>query len=104
MSFSDIDLYDFHEAFAAQTLSNIKALNSKNFLEKNNLHNKIGSIDLHKVNPLGGSIAYGHPFAATGIRLILQNLIQLKKTNKNLGIIASCAAGGLGAAMIVETD
>lgn len=104
MSFLDIDLFDFHEAFAAQTLSNIKALNSRNFLEKNNLYNKIGSIDLHKVNPLGGSIAYGHPFAATGIRLILQNLIQLKKTNKNLGIIASCAAGGFGCSILLEVN
>ncbi|MCU4675332.1 acetyl-CoA C-acyltransferase FadI [Catenovulum sp. 2E275] len=105
MKLADIDLIEMHEAFAAQTLANIKMFNSKKFAEeKLNRSEKIGEIDMDKFNVNGGSIAYGHPFAATGARLITQTLNELKRRGGGLGLTTACAAGGLGVAMLLEAE
>jgi len=105
MSLNDLTLIEMHEAFAAQTLANVKMFASKKFAEqKLGRSNAIGDIDMTKFNVQGGSLAYGHPFAATGTRLIVQTLNELKRRGGGVGLTTACAAGGLGAAMIVETE
>ena len=102
---SDLDLVDMHEAFAAQILSNTQAFESKEWAEKNlGRSEKIGDIDWDKFNVTGGSISIGHPFAATGARQITQTLRELKRRGGNLALCTACAAGGLGAAMILEAE
>nr|WP_129952283.1 acetyl-CoA C-acyltransferase FadI [Rahnella sp. RFA10(1/100)] len=99
----DLDLIDMHEAFAAQTLANIKMLASDEFArEKLGRSQAVGEIDWDKFNVLGGSLAYGHPFAATGARMITQTLHELRRRGGKYGLTTACAAGGLGAAMILE--
>lgn len=103
LTLQDLDLIDMHEAFAAQTLANIKMFASAQFArEKLGRDEAIGAIDLEKFNVLGGSLAYGHPFAATGARMIVQMLHELRRRGGKLGLTTACAAGGLGAAMILE--
>lgn len=105
MKLSDLTLIDMHEAFAAQTLCNVQAFASKQFArEKLGRSEAIGEIDMDKFNVLGGSIAYGHPFAATGARMITQMLRELHRRGGGTALTTACAAGGLGAAMIVETE
>ena len=105
LSIQDIDLFEIHEAFSAQILANIKALNCNKFAtEKLNQIEKIGELPIDKLNIQGGSIAYGHPFAATGARLITQLCYQLKKRGGGIGLAAACAAGGLGSAIIIKVD
>jgi len=102
---SDLDLVDMHEAFAAQILSNTQAFESKDWAEKNiGRSEKIGDIDWDKFNVTGGSISIGHPFAATGARQITQTLRELKRRDGNLALCTACAAGGLGAAMVLEAE
>ncbi len=102
---SDLTLVDMHEAFAAQTLCNVNAFASKQFAkEKLGRSQAIGEIDMERFNVLGGSLAYGHPFAATGARMITQTLRELKRRGGGLGLTTACAAGGLGAAMILEAE
>ncbi len=103
VTLSDIDVLDMHEAFAAQVLSNTQAFESKKFAEdKLGRSERIGEIDWTKFNPTGGSIAIGHPFAATGGRQITQTLRELKRRGKELGLVTACAAGAIGAAMVLE--
>ena len=103
LSLDDMDLVDMHEAFAAQVLSNVQAFESDAFArEKLGRKKKIGAIDLDKFNVTGGSIAIGHPFAATGARQIVQTLRELRRRGENLGLVTACAAGGIGAAMVLE--
>ncbi|RUO41438.1 acetyl-CoA C-acyltransferase FadI [Pseudidiomarina aestuarii] len=105
MKLSDLDLIDMHEAFAAQTLANVKMFASKKFAEdKLGRSEAIGEIDMDKFNVLGGSIAYGHPFAATGARMITQTLHELRRRGGGTALTTACAAGGLGAAMILESN
>jgi acetyl-CoA acyltransferase len=105
MELKDLDLIEMHEAFAAQALANMKMFGSDKFAQENLGRDKaIGDIDMDKFNVMGGSLAYGHPFAATGTRLIVQTLNELKRRGGGTGLTTACAAGGLGAAMIVETD
>ena len=102
---SDLDLIDMHEAFAAQILSNTQAFESKEWSEKHlGRSEKIGDIDWDKFNVTGGSISIGHPFAATGARQITQTLRELKRRGGNLALCTACAAGGLGAAMVLEAE
>ncbi len=102
---SDLDLVDMHEAFAAQILSNTQAFESKEWAEKHiGRSEKIGDIDWDKFNVTGGSISIGHPFAATGARQITQTLRELKRRDGNLALCTACAAGGLGAAMVLEAE
>ncbi|CAI3800511.1 acetyl-CoA C-acyltransferase FadI [Rheinheimera sp. MM224] len=105
LKLSDLTLIEMHEAFAAQALANMKMFGSKTFAEqKLGRSEAIGDIDMAKFNVIGGSLAYGHPFAATGTRLITQTLNELKRRGGGIGLTTACAAGGLGAAMIVETE
>ncbi|SIN76189.1 acetyl-CoA C-acyltransferase FadI [Salinivibrio sp. ES.052] len=105
ISLADLTLIDMHEAFAAQTLSNVKMFASDTFAREHlNRDRAIGDIDMDKFNVLGGSIAYGHPFAATGARMITQTLRELKRRGGGLALNTACAAGGLGAAMILEAE
>jgi acetyl-CoA acyltransferase len=103
ITWNDLDLFEIHEAFAAQVLSTFRAIESDSFAkEKLGLGSKIGTIDMSKTNPHGGSIPLGHPFGATGTRMVLQTVHGLRKMKKNLGLISICAAGGLGTVMVIE--
>lgn len=103
VSLSDMDLIDMHEAFAAQILSNTQAFESQTFAkEKLGLSQAIGEVDWDKFNVTGGSIAIGHPFAATGARQITQTLRELKRRGGELALCTACAAGGLGASIVLE--
>lgn len=103
ITWNDLDLYEIHEAFAGQVLATIRAVESKEWAkEKLGMDQAIGQFDLSKLNVNGGSIPLGHPFGATGGRLILQTLHELRNRKKNLGLISICAAGGLGTVMVVE--
>jgi acetyl-CoA acyltransferase len=100
---ADCTLIDIHEAFAAQTLANIKNWPSKQFCrDVLGLSEPIGEVPEEKLNVLGGSIAYGHPFAATGGRMIVQTLNELRRRGGGVALTTACAAGGLGAAMVLE--
>jgi len=102
---SDLDLVDMHEAFAAQILSNTQAFESAEWAQKHlGRSEKIGDIEWDKFNVNGGSISIGHPFAATGARQITQTLRELKRRGGNLALCTACAAGGIGAAMVLEAQ
>lgn len=104
VKWDEIDLIEMHEAFAGQVLATLKALGSPEWA-KEKLGQKdeaVGQVDMAKLNVNGGSIPLGHPFGATGVRLILQCFHELKIRQKKLGLISVCAAGGLGMAMIIE--
>ena len=105
LTLADLDLVDMHEAFAGQVLSNTQAFESDAFAkEKLGRASKIGKIDFAKFNVTGGSIAIGHPFAATGARQITQTLRELNRRKGGLALVTACAAGGIGAAMILESQ
>lgn len=102
---SDLDLVEMHEAFAAQLLSNLKALASPRFAAAElGRAAPVGEVDLERLNVNGGSLALGHPFGATGARLALQLLRELERRGGKLGLLSVCAAGGHGFAMVVERD
>lgn len=102
MKLKDLDLVEMHEAFAAQIASNLQAFASKEFAAKLGRKEPLGELDRKKLNPNGGSISLGHPFAATGARIVTQALLELKRRNQNTALITVCAAGGLGAAVVLE--
>ena len=100
---SDIDLFEINEAFAAQVIACLKALNSKKFAtEKLGLSDKVGDIDPKKLNINGGAIAYGHPVGMTGTRIIIHLLKNLERLGKNSAIASLCIGGGQGAATLLE--
>jgi acetyl-CoA acyltransferase len=100
---ADMDIVDMHEAFAAQILCNTQAFASKKFAEeKLGCSEAIGEIDDATFNVHGGSIALGHPFAATGARMVTTVLNELKRRGGQFGLATACAAGGLGAAVVLE--
>ncbi len=103
LKLKNMDLIDMHEAFAAQVLSNIQALESDTFAQqKLGRDKRVGKIDWDKLNVSGGSLALGHPFAATGARQISQTLRELRRRGGQFALCTACAAGGLGAAMVLE--
>jgi acetyl-CoA acyltransferase len=103
LTLQDMDLVDMHEAFAAQVLSNLQAFASKAFAEKElGRAAPLGEVDPARLNVNGGSIALGHPFGATGARMILQVARELDRTGKQHALLTVCAAGALGAAMVLE--
>jgi acetyl-CoA acyltransferase len=105
LSLQDVDLIEIHEAFAAQVLSNLKMFKDPEFFKtKLGRDDVLGEVDPKKLNVRGGSLAYGHPFAATGVRLITSLLRTLEHQGKNIGLATACAAGGMGAAMVVERN
>lgn len=100
---SDLSLVDMHEAFAAQVLSNLQAFASKRFAEEHlGRSEALGEVDMDTFNVSGGSIAIGHPFAATGARQLTQALRELRRRGGGLALCTACAAGGLGTAFVVE--
>jgi acetyl-CoA acyltransferase len=103
MQLSDIDYVDVHEAFAAQVLSVLKMLGSKAFArERLGRDEAVGDVDPERLNVHGGSIAIGHPFGATGARMVTTMANELVRTDKQTALLGICAAGGLGAAAILE--
>jgi acetyl-CoA acyltransferase len=105
LKLKDIDIVEIHEAFAAQVLSNVKCFDDAAFFEeKLNRSEKLGELDMDKVNIWGSSIPFGHPFAATGCRMITTALHALKEKDGTFGLATACAAGGLGSAMVVERN
>jgi acetyl-CoA acyltransferase len=103
MKLADASLVDFHEAFAAQVLSVTKALASKAFAEHRlGKSEAVGEINPEIFNVHGGSLAIGHPFGATGARIVTTLANELHRTNKETAVIGICAAGGIGAAAVME--
>jgi len=102
LTLKDIDLIDMHEAFAVQVASNIQALASRAFAEKLGRPGPVGEVDRSRLNVNGGSISLGHPFAATGARIIHQSLRELKRRNLSTALVTVCAQGGQGAAVVLE--
>ena len=100
---ADIDLLEMHEAFASQVLSNLQAWGSRKFAEEELCRSEaVGHPDIDRINVMGGSLAIGHPFGATGGRLTTTLLNEMKRRDVGLGLITVCAAGALGFAMVVE--
>jgi acetyl-CoA acyltransferase len=103
LSLDDIDLLDIHEAFAAQVLSVVHALESKDFARDYLGKDKpVGKVDREKLNVNGGSIALGHPFGATGARMIIGMARELNRRKVDRALLALCAAGGMGTALLME--
>ena len=105
LKLDDIGVIEMHEAFAAQVLSNIQWLGSKKIAqEKLGRSEPIGEIDPEKINRTGGSIALGHPFGATGARIVTTVCNELQRTGEQYGLVSVCAAGGQGSAMVLERE
>lgn len=103
LTLKDIDVFEIHEAFAGQVLAALKCLDSDTFAKENlGRSQKVGEIPMDKINTWGGSLSIGHPFGATGSRLVTCAANRLIHENKKFALIASCAAGALGHAMIIE--
>ncbi len=103
LALPDIDVFEFHEAFAGQILANLKCLASDDFArDKLGRSQKVGDIPLDKFNTLGGSLSLGHPFGATGARLVTTAANRLIREDGTFALIASCAAGATGNAIILE--
>jgi acetyl-CoA acyltransferase len=103
LQLSDMGRVEMHEAFAAQVLSNLQAFASAAFArEKLNRAGPLGEIDPTILNLYGGSIAIGHPFAATGARIVTTLANELVRSGKQFGLLTVCAAGALGHAMVLE--
>lgn len=103
LGFKDIDLFEIHEAFAAQVLCTLKAWQNRKYC-KDVLGREtvLGKIDPAKINLKGSSLAYGHPFAATGARILGVTAKLLNSENKKRALISVCTAGGMGVAALVE--
>jgi acetyl-CoA acyltransferase len=102
LTLKDIDLVEMHEAFASQVLSNLKGFESKWWAERAGFSQPVGEVDRAKLNVMGGSIAIGHPFGATGARITTTLLNELRRRGGQFGLMTVCAAGGMGFAMVVE--
>jgi acetyl-CoA acyltransferase len=102
LSLADIDLVEMHEAFAAQVLSNLKGLESRAWAERAGFSEPVGTVDRARLNVMGGSIALGHPFGATGARITTTLCHELIRRGGQFGLMTVCAAGGMGFAMVVE--
>lgn len=102
LTLKDMDLVEMHEAFAAQVLSNLKGFESKWWAERAGFSQPVGEVDRAKLNVMGGSIALGHPFGATGARITTTLLNELRRRAGQFGLMTVCAAGGMGFAMVVE--
>jgi acetyl-CoA C-acetyltransferase len=99
----DFDFYEIHEAFAAQTVATLKAWQSEKFCrDKLGRNEALGPIDLTKLNVKGGSLAIGHPFAATGARIVATMAKLLSEKGSGRGLISVCTAGGMGVTAIME--
>jgi acetyl-CoA acyltransferase len=105
ITLKDIGVIEMHEAFAAQVLSNIQWMGSKKIAqERLGRSEPVGEIDPEKINRTGGSIALGHPFGATGARIVTTVCNELQRTGEQYGLVTVCAAGGIGVAMVLERE
>ena len=103
LELGDVDLVDMHEAFAAQVLAILKLLASDAFArERLGRDTAVGEVDPARMNVHGGSLALGHPFAATGARMVTTMAHELARSGKETALLGICAAGGLGAAAVME--
>ena len=102
LTWKDLGLVEIHEAFAAQVLSNIQAWGSQAWADRLGLKGPVGEVDWSITNVSGGSIAIGHPFGATGARLVTQLAHEMQRRDVQFGLISICAQGGMGMAMILE--
>ncbi|MFL5403458.1 MAG: acetyl-CoA C-acyltransferase [Gemmatimonadales bacterium] len=102
ISWSELGLLEIHEAFAAQVLSNVQAWGSQAWAERLGLPAPLGEVDWDRTNVAGGSIAIGHPFAATGARLVTTLAHEMRRRDVQFGLVSICAQGGMGYAMVLE--
>ncbi len=102
LSLQDFDFYEIHEAFAGQVLCTLKAWESPEYCQRVLRSETLGSIDRTKLNVKGGSVALGHPFGATGARIVASLAKMLHQKGKGRGLISICTAGGMGIAAILE--
>jgi acetyl-CoA acyltransferase len=103
LKLSDIGVIEFHEAFAGQVLANIAAMGSDKFAKDRFVDGKaMGNMDFSKMNTCGGSLALGHPFGATGARLVTTAANRLQRENQRFALLTACADGGLAHACILE--
>ncbi len=104
ITWSELGLVEIHEAFAAQVLSNVQAWGSTAWAERLGLPAPVGEVDWDCTNVMGGSIAVGHPFGATGARLVTTLAHEMRRRDVALGLISICAQGGMGYALVLERD
>jgi acetyl-CoA acyltransferase len=102
MTFDMFDVFEYHEAFSGQLLANLKAMDDNEFCQNELDSEKLGLIPMDKLNCWGGSVSLGHPFGATGSRLVNMAANRLIESGGKRALIGSCAAGGLGHSMILE--
>lgn len=102
LSLKDIDLVEMHEAFAAQVLSNLDGFESRTWAARAGFSQPVGQVDRSRLNVMGGSIAIGHPFGATGARITTTLAHELRRRGGQFGLMTVCAAGGMGFAMVLE--
>jgi acetyl-CoA acyltransferase len=102
LTLTDMDLIEMHEAFAAQVLCNLKGFVSKEWAERAGFTQPVGEVDRAKLNVMGGSISIGHPFGATGGRILTTLCNELARRGGQFGLMTVCAAGGMGHAMVIE--
>jgi acetyl-CoA acyltransferase len=104
LSLDDMDLIEMHEAFAAQVLSNLKGFTSLEWARRAGFDKPVGEVDRSKLNVMGGSISIGHPFGATGGRILTTLANELARRGGRFGLMTVCAAGGMGHAMVIERE
>jgi acetyl-CoA acyltransferase len=102
LDLKDIDLIEMHEAFAAQVLCNLHGFESRAWAERAGFSRPVGEVDRAKLNVMGGSISIGHPFGATGGRILTTLCNELARRDCQFGLMTVCAAGGMGHAMVIE--
>jgi acetyl-CoA acetyltransferase family protein len=103
VAWRDLDVIEIHEAFAGQVLAVLAALESDRFArERLGLSERVADVELERINPWGGSLSLGHPFGATGARLVTTAVNRLEAEEGSLALVAACAAGGLGHAVLLE--
>jgi acetyl-CoA acyltransferase len=102
LTLAEMDLIEMHEAFAAQVLCNLKGFTSREWAERAGFSRPVGEVDRSKLNVMGGSIAIGHPFGATGGRILTTLANELVRRGGQFGLMTVCAAGGMGHAMVIE--
>jgi acetyl-CoA acyltransferase len=100
----DVDVVEMHEAFAAQVIANLRGFTSREWAERAGFSEPVGDVDPARLNVLGGSIALGHPFGATGGRILTTLCNELARRGGQFGMLTVCAAGGMGHAMVVERE
>jgi acetyl-CoA acyltransferase len=102
ISWNELGVVEIHEAFAAQVLSNVQAWASREWAERLGLSGPLGEVNWDCTNVMGGSIAIGHPFGATGARLVTTLANEMRRRSVQFGLISICAQGGMGFAMVLE--